>query len=62
MTAASPTMRVGVVGTGAMGRPLIDRVRGAGHQVAAYARRTEVGQDLEAAGVKVVPGACRTRR
>lgn len=47
-------MRVGIVGTGEMGRPLIDRLLATGHDVAAYARRREVREDLAAAGVELV--------
>ena len=46
--------RVGIVGTGAMGRPVIDRLLAAGHSVAAHARRPEVAAELTAAGVEVV--------
>lgn len=46
--------RVGIVGTGAMGRPVIDRLLAAGHSVAAVARRPEVAAELTAAGVEVV--------
>jgi 3-hydroxyisobutyrate dehydrogenase-like beta-hydroxyacid dehydrogenase len=46
--------RVGIVGTGEMGRPLVDRLLAAGHDVAAFARRPEVRADLAAAGVEVV--------
>jgi 3-hydroxyisobutyrate dehydrogenase-like beta-hydroxyacid dehydrogenase len=45
---------VGIVGTGEMGRPLVDRLLAAGHAVAAYARRPQVRDDLAAAGVEVV--------
>lgn len=47
-------MKVGIVGTGAMGRLLVDRLLGAGHEVTAYARRAEVRQDLRGAGVRCV--------
>jgi len=47
-------VRVGIVGTGEMGRPLVDRLRDAGHHVAAYARRHEARETLAAAGVEVV--------
>ena len=50
----SAALRVGIVGTGEMGRPLVNRLLAAGHQVAAYARRTEVRDELAAAGVEVV--------
>lgn len=47
-------MRVGIVGTGEMGRPLVDRLLAGGHAVTAHARRPEVRDDLAAAGVTVV--------
>jgi 3-hydroxyisobutyrate dehydrogenase-like beta-hydroxyacid dehydrogenase len=51
---ASGRLRVGIVGTGEMGRPLVGRLLAAGHHVAAYARRPEARDDLRAAGVDVV--------
>jgi 3-hydroxyisobutyrate dehydrogenase-like beta-hydroxyacid dehydrogenase len=50
-------MRVGLIGTGEMGRPLVDRLLGADHQVTVHARRPEVRDDLTAAGVDVVDDA-----
>jgi 3-hydroxyisobutyrate dehydrogenase-like beta-hydroxyacid dehydrogenase len=47
-------LRVGVVGTGAMGRPLVDRLLAAGFGVAVHARRPDVRAELAAAGVDVV--------
>jgi 6-phosphogluconate dehydrogenase (decarboxylating) len=47
-------MRVGIVGTGEMGRPLVDRLLAAGFDLAAFARRAEVRADLTAAGVRCV--------
>lgn len=47
-------LRVGIVGTGEMGRPLVDRLLAAGHVVTGFARRPEVREDLAAAGVTVV--------
>ncbi len=47
-------MRVGVVGTGEMGRPVIDRLVAAGHEVSAYSRRAEVRAALDTAGVHTV--------
>jgi 3-hydroxyisobutyrate dehydrogenase-like beta-hydroxyacid dehydrogenase len=47
-------MRVGIVGTGAMGRPLVDRFLGAGFEVGAFARRDDVRADLTAANVACV--------
>ncbi|RBY84336.1 NAD(P)-dependent oxidoreductase [Blastococcus sp. TF02A-26] len=46
--------RVGIVGTGDMGRPVVDRLLAAGHEVAAYVRRPEARAELGAAGVEVV--------
>ena len=47
-------MRVGIVGTGEMGRPLVDRLRSAGFDVTAFARRPEVRGQLDGAGVPCV--------
>jgi 3-hydroxyisobutyrate dehydrogenase-like beta-hydroxyacid dehydrogenase len=47
-------MRVGIVGTGAMGRPLITRLVRGGFDVTAFARRTEVRRDLANEGVTCV--------
>jgi 3-hydroxyisobutyrate dehydrogenase-like beta-hydroxyacid dehydrogenase len=47
-------LRIGVIGTGEMGRPLVDRLLAAGHEVAAFARRPEVRDELASAGVEVV--------
>ena len=46
--------RVGIVGTGEMGRPLVDRLVGAGFDVAAYVRRPELRDELTRAGVVCV--------
>ncbi|MCK9877899.1 NAD(P)-binding domain-containing protein [Frankia sp. Ag45/Mut15] len=43
-------MKVGFVGVGSMGRPMLERVAAAGHDVSFFARREEVRRDLEAAG------------
>ena len=42
---SSDIRKVGIVGTGEMGRPLVDRLVEAGFEVAAYVRRPEVGQE-----------------
>jgi 3-hydroxyisobutyrate dehydrogenase-like beta-hydroxyacid dehydrogenase len=44
-------MRVGIVGTGEMGRPLAERLRGARFDVTAFARRREARSQLESVGV-----------
>lgn len=46
--------RVGIVGTGEMGRPVVERLRSAGFAVAAYARRDDARPALVEAGVEVV--------
>jgi 3-hydroxyisobutyrate dehydrogenase-like beta-hydroxyacid dehydrogenase len=46
--------KIGIVGTGEMGRPLVDRLLGAGFEVAAYARRPEMRDELSKAGVECV--------
>ena len=52
---SSPTgLRVGIVGTGEMGRPALDRLRAAGHAVVAFARRPEARTALIDAGIVVV--------
>jgi 3-hydroxyisobutyrate dehydrogenase-like beta-hydroxyacid dehydrogenase len=48
-------LRVGIVGVGEMGRPLVERLLAAGHQVAAYVRRPELKSQLAAAGVEIAP-------
>jgi len=48
-------LRVGIVGVGAMGRPVVDRLLAAGHEVAAYARRPEQQEALRAIGMEVAP-------
>ena len=47
-------MRVGIVGTGEMGRPLVHRLVSAGHDVAAFVRRDEVRAEVESIGVQCV--------
>jgi 3-hydroxyisobutyrate dehydrogenase-like beta-hydroxyacid dehydrogenase len=54
VTSGDKPLRVGIVGTGEMGRPLVDRLLRAGHRVAAYARRPDRRADLAEAGVEVV--------
>ncbi len=46
--------RVGIVGTGEMGRPVIERLLAAGHAVHAYARRPEARAELGERGVTTV--------
>jgi len=47
-------LRVGIVGTGEMGPPLVDRLVASGFDVAAYVRRAEVRAELDAAGITCV--------
>jgi 3-hydroxyisobutyrate dehydrogenase-like beta-hydroxyacid dehydrogenase len=49
------SFRVGIVGVGEMGRPLVDRLLAAGHSVAARVRRPELATELAADGVEVAP-------
>lgn len=48
------SVRVGIVGTGEMGMPLVRRALDAGHQVAAFARRPDARDALTRHGVQVV--------
>jgi 3-hydroxyisobutyrate dehydrogenase-like beta-hydroxyacid dehydrogenase len=48
-------MKVGIIGVGEMGRPLVDRLLAAGHEVAALVRRPELKDELAAAGVEIAP-------
>ena len=47
--------RIGVVGVGAMGRPVVNRLKARGFDVAAYVRRDEVKAELEDMGVVLEP-------
>ncbi|HWI43194.1 MAG TPA: NAD(P)-dependent oxidoreductase [Nocardioides sp.] len=49
--------RVGFLGPGRMGRPMVGRLLAAGHEVVALARRPEVRADLAAAGARPVTSA-----
>src|SRR5687768_11346505 len=44
---------VGFVGPGQLGRPMVERLLHAGHQVTVHARRPEVRQALSSAGAQV---------
>ncbi|MDA8047434.1 MAG: NAD(P)-binding domain-containing protein, partial [Actinomycetota bacterium] len=46
--------KVGIVGTGAMGRPVADRLVSAGFEVAAYVRSEAARPSLAKAGVELV--------
>jgi 3-hydroxyisobutyrate dehydrogenase-like beta-hydroxyacid dehydrogenase len=45
---------IGFTGAGRMGRPMVDRLVAAGHQVVVHARRAEARKELAAAGVTAV--------
>ncbi|UIX29314.1 NAD(P)-dependent oxidoreductase [Streptomyces sp. GQFP] len=45
---------IGFTGAGRMGRPMVDRLAAAGHQVVVHARREEARKELTAAGVTAV--------
>jgi 3-hydroxyisobutyrate dehydrogenase-like beta-hydroxyacid dehydrogenase len=45
------TNTVGFLGAGQLGEPMVERLLGAGHDVAVYARREEIRRRLEAKGV-----------
>jgi 3-hydroxyisobutyrate dehydrogenase-like beta-hydroxyacid dehydrogenase len=44
---------VGFLGAGQLGEPMVDRLLGAGHNVAVYARREEIRRRLEAKGAAI---------
>jgi len=50
-------VRVGFVGAGQMGRPMVDRMVAAGVPVTVYARRSEHRAELDAAGVSTADSA-----
>lgn len=49
------SLRVGFVGAGQMGLPMVERILAAGHDLTVHARRQEKGQHLADLGAKVVP-------
>ena len=44
--------RVGFVGAGRMGLPMVERLAAAGHELVVYARRAESAADLDRLGVR----------
>jgi 3-hydroxyisobutyrate dehydrogenase-like beta-hydroxyacid dehydrogenase len=50
-------MRVGFIGAGRMGRPMVDRLVAAGHEVTVLGRSAGARQDLRSAGARPVAGA-----
>lgn len=47
--------RIGIVGVGAMGRPVVERLKARGFDVAAYVRRDSVKAELKAMGIMLEP-------
>jgi 3-hydroxyisobutyrate dehydrogenase-like beta-hydroxyacid dehydrogenase len=50
-------MRLGFIGAGRMGRPMVDRLVAAGHDVSVLGRTKEARDDLETAGAHAVADA-----
>lgn len=50
-------LRVGFIGAGQMGRPMVDRLVGAGVATTVYARRPEARSELDEAGITAVASA-----
>ncbi|NIO12100.1 MAG: NAD(P)-binding domain-containing protein, partial [Deltaproteobacteria bacterium] len=50
-------MKVGIIGTGAMGKPMAHNILRASHSLIVYARHPEKVRDLEAEGAKMVGSA-----
>jgi 3-hydroxyisobutyrate dehydrogenase-like beta-hydroxyacid dehydrogenase len=50
-----PTTRVGFIGVGQMGRPMVDRLVAAGFPLSVFVRRPELADELRAAGATVAP-------
>ena len=55
-------MKVGFIGPGQMGMPMVERMRAAGIDVTACARRTEAIDALNAIGAKAVPTATESAK
>jgi len=49
--------RVGIIGIGEMGTPMVERMLAAGYEVGFYARRPDAGLALEQHGARRVPSA-----
>ena len=49
----APDLRVGFIGAGQMGRPMVDRLLVAGQGVTVFARRAEMRAELTTAGISV---------
>src|SRR5580693_1861526 len=46
------TLRVGFVGAGRMGFPMVERLAAAGHELVVYARRAEAAAELDRRGIR----------
>jgi 3-hydroxyisobutyrate dehydrogenase-like beta-hydroxyacid dehydrogenase len=55
-------MKIGLIGPGRMGRPILDRLRAAGHEVTALVRRAEAQQSATAEGLSWAATAHETVR
>jgi 3-hydroxyisobutyrate dehydrogenase-like beta-hydroxyacid dehydrogenase len=55
-------MRLGFVGAGRMGRPMVDRLTGAGHEVRVLARSEQARKALDEAGAHPVASAADAAR
>jgi len=55
-------MKVGLIGTGAMGRPMADNILKAGYSLVIYARHPDKVKDLEAKGAKIVTSPAEVAR
>jgi len=56
------SIEVGFIGVGGMGRPILDRVLGAGLRVTAFVRRPQLAGELRRDGVTVVGSASEAAR
>lgn len=55
-------MKIGFVGAGRMGRPMLERLQAAGHPVTVFVRRPEARAALEAAGIRCAHSLAATVR
>ncbi|MCW1429621.1 NAD(P)-dependent oxidoreductase [Novosphingobium sp. JCM 18896] len=55
-------MKIGLIGAGRMGRPILDRLREAGHDAAVLVRQAEAREDAAAAGLSAHASIAETVR